>query len=181
MWIKVMVWRQSSDKPLSEPMMTNLLTHICVTRPQWVKNEWHSIILRNKLDRCSYNRLDKEGGNQPNRYLSEREENSLTGTKSVVLCHTDKRKFPDSKVHGANMGPTLILSAPDGTPCWPHEPCYQGYNVLLRLQISQYPQSGLKIKMQNKIVCSKYQVIYNGSDGDGDYFLGLQTLLLHTC
>ena len=29
---------------------------------------------------------------------------------------------PDSKVHGANMGPTWVLSAPDG----PHEPCYQG-------------------------------------------------------
>ena len=28
----------------------------------------------------------------------------------------------DSKVHGANMGPTWVLSA----PCWPHEPCYQG-------------------------------------------------------
>ena len=24
------------DKPLSEPMMVSLLTHICVTRPQWV-------------------------------------------------------------------------------------------------------------------------------------------------
>ena len=23
-------------------------------------------------------------------------------------------KFPDSKVHGANMGPTWVLSAPDG-------------------------------------------------------------------
>ena len=29
---------------------------------------------------------------------------------------------PDSKVHGASMGPTWVLSA----PCWPHEPCYQG-------------------------------------------------------
>ena len=25
-------------------------------------------------------------------------------------------KYPDSKVHGANMGPTWVLSAPDG-PC----------------------------------------------------------------
>ena len=32
-----MAWRRSGDKPLSEPMMVNLLTHICVTRPQWVK------------------------------------------------------------------------------------------------------------------------------------------------
>ena len=32
--------------------------------------------------------------------------------------------IPDSKVYGANMGPTWVLSAPDA--CWPHEPCYQG-------------------------------------------------------
>ena len=31
-----MAWRRSGDKPLSEPMMDSLLTHICVTRPQWV-------------------------------------------------------------------------------------------------------------------------------------------------
>ena len=32
-----MAWRQPGDKPLSEPMMLSLLTHICITRPQWVK------------------------------------------------------------------------------------------------------------------------------------------------
>ena len=31
-------------------------------------------------------------------------------------------EFPDSKVHGANMGPV----GPRWAPCWPHEPCYQG-------------------------------------------------------
>ena len=32
--VKIMAWRRSGDKPLSEPMMVSLLTHICVTRPQ---------------------------------------------------------------------------------------------------------------------------------------------------
>ena len=36
--IQIMAWRRSGDKPLSEPMMVSLLTHICVTRPQWVKD-----------------------------------------------------------------------------------------------------------------------------------------------
>ena len=37
-----------------------------------------------------------------------------------------------SKVHGANMGPTWVLSAPRWTPCWPHEPCNQGqYHLIL--------------------------------------------------
>ena len=31
-----MAWRQSGDKHLSEPAMVSLLTHICVTWPQWV-------------------------------------------------------------------------------------------------------------------------------------------------
>ena len=32
-----MAWRRPGEKPLSELMMACLLTHICVTRPQWVK------------------------------------------------------------------------------------------------------------------------------------------------
>ena len=34
---QIMAWRRPGDKPLSETMMVILLTHICVTRPQWVK------------------------------------------------------------------------------------------------------------------------------------------------
>ena len=33
---QIMAWRRPGDKPLSEPMTVSLLTHICVTRPQWV-------------------------------------------------------------------------------------------------------------------------------------------------
>ena len=35
--VQIMAWRRPGAKPLSEPMMVSLLTHICVTRPQWVK------------------------------------------------------------------------------------------------------------------------------------------------
>ena len=35
--VQIMAWRRPGDKPLSEPMMVSLQTHICVTRPQWVK------------------------------------------------------------------------------------------------------------------------------------------------
>ena len=30
---------------------------------------------------------------------------------------------PESRVHEAHLGPT----GPNWAPCWPHEPCYQGY------------------------------------------------------
>ena len=41
--VQIMAWRRPGDKPLSEPMMVCLPTHICVTRPQWVNRElsWH--------------------------------------------------------------------------------------------------------------------------------------------
>ena len=35
--VQIMAWRRPGDKPLFEPMLVNLLTHICGTRPQWVK------------------------------------------------------------------------------------------------------------------------------------------------
>ena len=35
--VQIMAWRRSGDKPLSEPMVVRLPTHICVTRPLWVK------------------------------------------------------------------------------------------------------------------------------------------------
>ena len=34
--VQIMAWRRPGDKPLSEPMVVSLPTHICVTRPQWV-------------------------------------------------------------------------------------------------------------------------------------------------
>ena len=40
--VQIMTWRRPGDKPLSEPMKVSLLTHICVTRPQWV-NPWQQI------------------------------------------------------------------------------------------------------------------------------------------
>ena len=36
--VQIIAWRRPGDKPLSEPMMVSLTTHICVTRPQWVKH-----------------------------------------------------------------------------------------------------------------------------------------------
>ena len=32
--VQIMAWRRPGARPLSEPMVVGLLTHICVTRPQ---------------------------------------------------------------------------------------------------------------------------------------------------
>ena len=34
--VQIKAWRRPGDKPLSEPLMVSLPTHICVTRLQWV-------------------------------------------------------------------------------------------------------------------------------------------------
>ena len=44
--IRIMVWRRSGDKPLSETMMVILPMHICVTRPQWVKWNFREVIFK---------------------------------------------------------------------------------------------------------------------------------------
>ena len=45
--VQIMAWRRPGDKPLSEPMMVSLLTHICITRPQWVNPCYAEFISRN--------------------------------------------------------------------------------------------------------------------------------------
>ena len=36
-FFQIMACRRPGDKPLSEPMMASLMTHICATQPQWVR------------------------------------------------------------------------------------------------------------------------------------------------
>ena len=43
--VQIMAWRRSGDKPLPEPMVVRILTHICVTRPQWVKMMMYCYLL----------------------------------------------------------------------------------------------------------------------------------------
>ena len=37
--VQIMAWRRPGNKPLFEPMMVSLLTHIWVTWPQWVNTQ----------------------------------------------------------------------------------------------------------------------------------------------
>ena len=46
--VQIMAWRRPGDKPLSEPMMVNLQTHICVNQPQRVNT------LRPRQYNCCY-------------------------------------------------------------------------------------------------------------------------------
>ena len=39
--VQIMAWRWPGNKLLSEPMVVSLLTHICITQPQWVNPQTH--------------------------------------------------------------------------------------------------------------------------------------------
>ena len=39
--VQRMAWRRPGDKPVSEPMVVSLPTHICVSRPQWINAPVH--------------------------------------------------------------------------------------------------------------------------------------------
>ena len=52
--VQIMAWRRPGDKPLSEPRMESLLTHICVTRPQWVnKPAWWLLLAVRLCGACT--------------------------------------------------------------------------------------------------------------------------------
>ena len=42
--VQIIAWRRSVDKPLSDPMLVSLPTHICVTRPQWVNEQYRRML-----------------------------------------------------------------------------------------------------------------------------------------
>ena len=43
--VQIMAWRRLGDKPLSEPMVVSLLTHICAIRHQRVKIHFQAVIV----------------------------------------------------------------------------------------------------------------------------------------
>ena len=51
--VQILPWRRPGDKPLSEPMVVSIPTHICVTRPQRVK----CLLLGKQLHEKSRNQL----------------------------------------------------------------------------------------------------------------------------
>ena len=53
--VQKMAWCPPGDKPLSEPMMIILLTHICVTGPQWVKDCCPCTCKKLNSNQCYFN------------------------------------------------------------------------------------------------------------------------------
>ena len=70
--VQIMAWRWPGDKPLSEPMMISLLMHICVTWPQWVKDNKNLLIIQSQP--CLLMTWQQESGLQQELYWSSSDE-----------------------------------------------------------------------------------------------------------
>ena len=72
--VHIMAWRCPGDKPLYEPMMVCLLTHICVTRPQWVNlivSTRHFTVTHAYLqdDDCEEGEIKEPGDRSPRQFV----------------------------------------------------------------------------------------------------------------
>ena len=77
--VQIMAWRRPGDKSLSEPMMVSLLilTHICVTRPPWVKQVLGSYLPSQCQTWCKCKYLS------PNKFSISRVNKKLFKTKVI--------------------------------------------------------------------------------------------------
>ena len=100
--VQIMARRHPGDKPLSEPMMVNLLTHLRVTRPQWVKTVYISV----PYDRLHFTSQAGNGRHFQHIWRTRYNDGimgaiasqitSLTIVFSTVYLDTDQRKHQSS-------------------------------------------------------------------------------------
>ena len=74
---QIMAWRRPGDKPLSEPMLVRIPTHICVTRPQWV-NDCENI--------CTARNYHHQVGNMNHQPLFRVRNLTIVYALHVLLC-----------------------------------------------------------------------------------------------
>ena len=112
--VQIMAWRRPGDKSLSEPMMIISLTHICVTQPQWVNSLWPSVATwRHPIWSSLVQTMIMAFRHQPIIWINT-ELSSVGPSKTNTAKSQIKIDYPDSKVHGANMGPIWGRQDPGG-------------------------------------------------------------------
>ena len=94
--VQIMAWSRPGDKPLSEPMMVSLPTHICVTRPQWVNAKHTRWAL--PVHRSSYTIWDRVGRVQETHCYMRvmpwvtQYQGDASHCLRVKICHQVRRK-----------------------------------------------------------------------------------------
>ena len=139
--VQVMAWRRAGDKPLSEPMMVRLPTHICVTRPQWFKSSTYTPNMRWQwgLCTCVVQRRVGVHGNHISRQM----------TQHSAIIYLRQRYIPIaqriiSAEHIAYFVPQLILSLV--VNLWVCAVCGISVLVMLFRRLNQSERLNLDLK-----------------------------------
>ena len=93
--VQIMACRRPGDKPLSGPMVVSLPTHICVARPQWVKNptKWLLVIYTARLTACGLVMIYGVWRRQTGSTLDQVSACRLLGAKSLLASIADQHDW----------------------------------------------------------------------------------------
>ena len=80
--VQIMAWRRPGDKPLSQPMMVSLPTHICGIQPQWVNLNWEADGLPEAMNEWVTHALDTGA------WI---ELGLVAGAGSLAYCHSTSK------------------------------------------------------------------------------------------
>ena len=94
---QIMTWRRPGDKPLPEPMMIRLPTHICVTRPQWVD----SFTIGRPIYRRDQQPIPHVGLQQPNPSF-------IRSGLLMFRCHREFNQLPNFKSISTICGKVIV-------------------------------------------------------------------------
>ena len=106
--VQIMAWRRPGDKPLSKPMMVSLPMHICVIRPQWVKET----VMVGTVLTFNWNFICKE--RTLISILFHSWHNTLTDTRVRERTNAHQRTFPHhwchfDDIHAPNLLQVWVL------------------------------------------------------------------------
>ena len=144
--VQIMAWRRPGDKLLSEAMVVNLPTHIYVSRPQWVKLPLTFVA---PIMSFKFVLSTMRSSNMKQRYKSSNEICAALDKQCSMtcffICNSDSCYVvcsnPDSKVHGANMGPIWGRLDRGGSHVGPMNFAIWEYTPMLHLHMNLLVQT----------------------------------------
>ena len=113
-----MAWRRPGDKPLSETMMVRLPTHICVTRPQWVK----ACVFHSPMCRCKFQLTATGVKINPPHIVTSRESHDVPNHRQLscsihrLFILTTKTPKPRILAHDEVGNPPVTGDSPHKKP-----------------------------------------------------------------
>ena len=114
--VQIMAWRLPCYRPLSDPVMGSLWTHVCVTRSQWVKPPDH----QNSLEPCVLlDVIQADSRLAPSQWETSLQSNAIShwrGAHHMVCCDTIHVSLQSQKATSWSlMAQDLFVARPSAT------------------------------------------------------------------